>query len=277
MPPFEHGAAIVMHSTTKFIGGHGTSIGGIIVDGGNFDWEAHKDRFPMLNEPDPSYHGAVWTEAVKPMGPIAYIIKARVTLLRDLGSAMSPFNGFQFIQGLETLPLRIRAHSENAATVAEYLSGHDKVGKVIHPSVMDGEARRRADAVLSGGYGGLCGSEFASGGKEAGQKFIDSLNMFYHVANIEIPQPRHSSGNDHAFAVVAGRTGTNRRHRFICTAIDRNRTYRRYHQRSRSGAGSGIELGAMAGSQYNLGRFPFTRMRRNRRDDWIAASLPKTP
>ncbi len=182
--PFEHGAAIVIHSTTKFIGGHGTSIGGIIIDGGNFDWEAHKERFPMLNEPDPSYHGAVWTEAVKPMGPIAYIIKARVTLLRDLGSAMSPFNGFQFIQGLETLPLRIRAHSENAAKVAEYLSGHDKVGKVIHPSVMDREARRRADAVLSGGYGGLCGFEFASGGKEAGQKFIDSLNMFYHVANI---------------------------------------------------------------------------------------------
>ena len=90
----------------------GTSIGGMIVDGGNFDWEAHKDRFPMLNEPDPSYHGAVWTEAVKPMGPVAYIIKARVTLLRDLGSAMSPFNAFQFIQGMETLPLRMRAHCE---------------------------------------------------------------------------------------------------------------------------------------------------------------------
>ena len=119
--PFDHGAAIVMHSTTKFIGGHGTSIGGIIVDGGNFDWEAHKDRFPMLNQPDPSYHGAIWTEAVKPMGPIAYIIKARVTLLRDLGSAMSPFNGFQFIQGSETLPLRMRAHSENGAAVAEFL------------------------------------------------------------------------------------------------------------------------------------------------------------
>jgi len=182
--PFEHGAAIVMHSTTKYIGGHGTSIGGIIVDGGNFDWESHKDRFPMLNEPDPSYHGAVWTEAVKPMGPVAYIIKARVTLLRDLGSAMSPFNGFQFIQGLETLPLRMRAHCENAVAVAEYLAGHDKVGKVIHPSRMDGEARRRADAVLTGGYGGLMGFEFVSGGKEAGQKFIDNLKMFYHVANI---------------------------------------------------------------------------------------------
>ena len=105
--PLEHGAAVVVHSTTKYIGGHGTSIGGIIVDGGNFDWAAHRERFPTLNEPDPSYHGAVWTEAVKPLGPIAYIIRARVVLLRDIGACMSPFNAFQFIQGLETLPLRI--------------------------------------------------------------------------------------------------------------------------------------------------------------------------
>jgi O-acetylhomoserine (thiol)-lyase len=156
----------------------------MIVDGGNFDWEGHKDRFPMLNEPDPSYHGAVWTEAVKPMGPVAYIIKARVTLLRDLGSAMSPFNAFQFIQGMETLPLRMRAHCENANAVAAYLSTHDKVAHVIHPSLMDGEDKRRADAVLSGGYGGLLGFEVKAGGKESGQKFIDSLKMFYHVANI---------------------------------------------------------------------------------------------
>jgi O-acetylhomoserine (thiol)-lyase len=182
--PFEHGAAVVMHSTTKYIGGHGTSIGGMIVDGGNFDWEAHKDRFPMLNEPDPSYHGAVWTEAVKPMGPVAYIIKARVTLLRDLGAALSPFNAFQIIQGMETLPLRMRAHCKNADSVAAYLSKHGKIAKVIHPSLMDGEDRRRADAVMSGGYGGLLGFEFKDAGKEAGQKFIDSLQMFYHVANI---------------------------------------------------------------------------------------------
>ena len=182
--PFDHGAAVVVYSTTKYIGGHGTSIGGMIVDGGNFDWEAHKERFPMLNEPDPSYHGAVWTEAVKPMGPVAYIIKARVTLLRDMGAAMSPFNAFQFIQGLETLPLRMRAHCENATAVAAYLSKHDKVAQVIHPSVMDGEDRRRADAVMSGGYGGLVGFDFGDGGKAAGQKFIDSLKLFYHVANI---------------------------------------------------------------------------------------------
>jgi O-acetylhomoserine (thiol)-lyase len=182
--PFEHGAAVVMYSTTKYIGGHGSSIGGMIIDGGNFDWEAQKDRFPMLNEPDPSYHGAVWTEATKPLGPVAYIIKARVTLLRDLGPAISPFNSFQIIQGIETLPLRMRAHSENALAVSEYLSKHDKVGKVIHPSRMKGENKRRADAVMCGGYGGLVGFEFKDGGKEAGQKFIDALQMFYHVANI---------------------------------------------------------------------------------------------
>ncbi len=181
--PFDHGAAIIVHSTTKYIGGHGTSIGGVIVDGGNFDWEAHADRFPMLNQPDPSYHGAVWTQAVKPLGPIAYIIKARVTLLRDIGAAVSPFNAFMFIQGLETLPLRIRAHCENATKVADYLAGHDKVTRVIFPGLMQGEARRRADTYLKGGYGALVGFELA-GGKEAGQTFIEALKMFYHVANI---------------------------------------------------------------------------------------------
>jgi O-acetylhomoserine (thiol)-lyase len=130
--PFDHGAAIVLHSTTKYIGGHGTSIGGILVDGGNFDWEKHKDRFPMLNTPDPSYHGAVWTQAVKPLGPIAYILKARVTLLRDIGAPMSPFNAFMFIQGLETLPLRMRVHCDNANLVAKHLAKHAKITKVIH-------------------------------------------------------------------------------------------------------------------------------------------------
>ena len=181
--PIKHGAAITMHSTTKYIGGHGTSIGGIIVDGGNFDWEKHADRFPMLNKPDPSYHGAVWTQAVKPLGPIAYILKARVTLLRDVGAAMSPFNAFMFIQGLETVALRMRQHCSNASAVAEYLTKHSKVSKVIYPGVMTGEAKRRADTYLKGGYGGLVGFEL-KGGKDAGRKFIDSLKMFYHVANI---------------------------------------------------------------------------------------------
>jgi O-acetylhomoserine (thiol)-lyase len=181
--PLKHGASIVMHSTTKYIGGHGTSIGGVIVDGGNFDWEKHAARFPMLNTPDPSYHGAVWTQAVKPLGPIAYIIKARVTLLRDVGAAMSPFNAFMFIQGLETLPLRMRAHCSNAMAVAQHLSKHPKVTKVIYPGLMTGETKRRADADFKGGYGGLLGFEL-KGGKAAGAKFIEALKMFYHVANI---------------------------------------------------------------------------------------------
>ncbi len=181
--PFDHGAAIVIYSTTKYIGGHGTSIGGAIVDGGNFDWEANAARFPGLNQPDPSYHGAVWTQAVKPLGPIAYIIKARVTLLRDLGAAMSPFNAFLFIQGMETLPLRMREHVKNAQAVANYLNSHPSVSKVIYPSLASGEEKRRADAYLKGGFGALLGFEI-KGGLEAGRKFIDSLKLLYHVANI---------------------------------------------------------------------------------------------
>jgi len=181
--PIRYGAAVTLHSTTKYIGGHGNSIGGIIVDGGNFDWEKHADRFPMLNTPDPSYHGAIWTQAVKPLGPIAYIIKARVTLLRDVGAAMSPFNAFQFIQGLETVVLRMRQHCSNTAAVAQYLVKHPKIVKVIFPGLMAGEMKRRADAYLTGGYGGLVGFEL-KGGRDAGRKFIDKLMMFYHVANI---------------------------------------------------------------------------------------------
>ncbi|MBY0430436.1 MAG: PLP-dependent transferase, partial [Rhodospirillales bacterium] len=155
--PFEHGAHIIVYSTTKFIGGHGTSVGGMVVDSGKFDWEKHAKRFPLLSEPDPSYHGAVWIEAVKPLGPIAYILRMRVTLLRDVGAAMSPFNAFQFIQGLETLPLRMRAHCENAAKVSSFLASHPKVERVNHPSQQSGEFRRRADAYLKGGYGALLG------------------------------------------------------------------------------------------------------------------------
>jgi len=181
--PFDHGAHIVVHSTTKYIGGHGTSIGGMIIDGGKFDWEAHAERFPMLNTPDPSYHGAVWTQAVKPLGPIAYIIKARVTLQRDLGASMSPFNAFQFIQGLETLPLRMREHCANAAAVASYLTRHPAVTRVVYPGLFGGRARELANTYLRGGYGGLVGFEL-SGGRDAGRRFIDALEMFYHVANI---------------------------------------------------------------------------------------------
>jgi O-acetylhomoserine (thiol)-lyase len=182
--PFDHGAAIVVHSTTKYIGGHGTSIGGIIVDGGNFDWAAHPERFPTLNEPDPSYHGAVWTEAVKPLGPIAYITRARVVLLRDVGSCLSPFNAFQFIQGLETLPLRMREHSRNALAVVQHLKRHSAVQRVIYAGLHeDPEQRRRANIYLRGGFGGLVGFELRQG-REAGARFIDAVRLFYHVANI---------------------------------------------------------------------------------------------
>jgi O-acetylhomoserine (thiol)-lyase len=181
--PLDHGAAVVVYSSTKYIGGHGTSLGGLVVDGGNFDWAAHSDRFPLLTRPDPSYHGAVWTEAAKPLGPVAYILKMRLTLLRDIGAATTPFNAFLHIQGLETLPLRMRAHCENAIKVAEYLARHPKVTKVIHPSQQTGKARARADAYLKGGSGALLGFEL-KGGREAGRAFIDALRMFYHVANI---------------------------------------------------------------------------------------------
>jgi O-acetylhomoserine (thiol)-lyase len=181
--PLALGAAVVMHSTTKFIGGHGTSIGGVVVDGGNFDWEAHADRFPTLNTPDPSYHGAVWTQAVKGLGPIAYIIRMRTCLLRDLGAPMAPMNAFLFLQGMETLPLRMERHCANALKVAAHLAAHPAVERVIHPSLMTGEAKRRADAALKGGYGSLMGFEL-KGGAEAGRKFIEALKMFYHVANI---------------------------------------------------------------------------------------------
>ena len=181
--PFLHGAAVIVHSTTKYIGGHGTSIGGVIIDGGNFPWEKFKERQPTLNTPDPSYHGAVWSEAAAPLGPIAYILKARVTLLRDIGGAMSPFNAFQFIQGLETLPLRIREHCKNAETVADYLKGHSQITKVIFPKYFSGENKIRTQNYLEEGYGALVGFEI-KGGKEAGKAFINALELFYHVANI---------------------------------------------------------------------------------------------
>jgi O-acetylhomoserine (thiol)-lyase len=181
--PFDHGAAIVVYSTTKYIGGHGTSIGGMIVDGGNFDWSAFPQRQPNLNTPDPGYHGAVWAEAAKPLGPIAYILRARTVLLRDLGAALSPFNAFQILQGLETLPLRMPRHCENALAVARFLTDRKEVTSVIHPSVQDGMQRDRAARIMTGGLGGLLGFELA-GGKAAGNRFIDALKLFYHVANI---------------------------------------------------------------------------------------------
>ncbi len=181
--PFDHGAAVVMYSATKYLGGHGTSIGGLVIDGGNFDWEANPARQPLLNTPDPSYHGAVWSQAVKPLGPIAYILKMRVTLLRDLGAAISPFNAFMILQGMETLALRMRAHCENASAVAAFLATRPEVARVIHPSLATGLDGERVAKYLPGGKGGMIGMELA-GGKPAGLAFIKALKLFYHVANI---------------------------------------------------------------------------------------------
>src|SRR6201989_2292320 len=161
--PFDHGAAVVMYSTTKYIGGHGTSIGGVVIDGGNFDWEANPTRQPAMNTPDPSYHGAVWSQAAKPLGPIAYILKMRVTLLRDLGAAMAPFNAFLFIQGVETLALRMREHSRNALSVANYLAERKGVSRVIHPAHHSGIGAERTAKYLPRGQGGLVGFELAGG------------------------------------------------------------------------------------------------------------------
>jgi O-acetylhomoserine (thiol)-lyase len=181
--PLAHGAAVVVHSTTKYIGGHGTTIGGVIVDGGTFPWEQFRDRFPLLSEPDPAYHGANWIDAAKPLGPIAFVLRARVSLLRDIGAAVSPLGAFQTIQGLESLPVRLERHVANAARVADFLTEQAKVSRVIYPGLQTGEARRRADALLRGGYGGLVGFEL-TGGAAAGRRFIDALQLFYHVANI---------------------------------------------------------------------------------------------
>jgi len=181
--PLDHGAAIVMHSTTKYIGGHGTSIGGIVVDGGNFDWEQHADRFPLLNQPDPSYHGAVWTQAVKGMGPVAYIIKARVTLQRDLGMAMSPFNAFLFLQGLETLSLRMERHVQNATAVANYLDGHALASRVTYPGLAGSPYRTLVDKYLPRGAGAVFSFE-CHGGRAGGQEFIRAVTLWSHLANV---------------------------------------------------------------------------------------------
>lgn len=181
--PLEHGAAVVVHSATKYIGGHGTTIGGLIIDGGNFPWEQFPERCPTLHQPDPSYHGAIWLEKAKPLGPIAYLVRTRCVLLRDIGAASNPFAAFQLLQGIETLPLRIRQHSENAARVAEFLRIRPNVTRVIYPGFHIGLTGERARKYLRGGFGGLLGLELA-GGREAGRTFINALKLFYHVANI---------------------------------------------------------------------------------------------
>jgi O-acetylhomoserine (thiol)-lyase len=179
--PIEHGADIVVYSATKFIGGHGTSIGGVIVDSGKFDWT--NGKFPLISGPEPSYHGLDFVAALAPLGNIAYIIKARVTLLRDIGAALSPFNAFLLIQGLETLPLRIERHAQNALAVAEWLSRHPKVTWVNYPGLPSSPNHAAAQKYLPKGAGAILGFG-VQGGLEGGRKFIDSLKLVSHLANV---------------------------------------------------------------------------------------------
>ncbi|MCX5854905.1 MAG: aminotransferase class I/II-fold pyridoxal phosphate-dependent enzyme, partial [Deltaproteobacteria bacterium] len=179
--PIDSGVDIVVYSATKFIGGHGTSLGGVIVDSGKFDWT--NGKFPLIAEPDPSYHGLNFVEALKPMGNIAYIIKARVTLLRDLGPALSPFNAFLFLQGLETLHLRMPRHCENALAVAGYLEKHPKVSWVNYPGLKSSPECGRVNKYLPKGAGAILGFGIR-GGLAAGKTFIDSLELISHLANV---------------------------------------------------------------------------------------------
>ena len=178
--PFDLGADIVVHSLTKYIGGHGTSLGGMIVDSGKFDWVANKDRFPILNEPDPSYHGVVYTEA---LGPAAFIGRARVAPLRNTGAALSPFNAFLILQGLETLGLRMERHVANTLKVAEYLKAHPKVAWVAYAGLPDSPYNAVAKRISKGSGSGIL-SFGITGGKEAGGRFIDALQMILRLVNI---------------------------------------------------------------------------------------------
>ncbi len=177
--PIEHGADIVVHSATKFIGGHGTSIGGVIVDGGKFDWKA-SGKFPGLTNPDPSYHGVVYTDAV---GPVAYIIKMRVQLLRDMGAAIAPFNSFLLLQGLETLHLRMERHSSNALAAAQFLEGHEAVEWVNYPGLPSHPSYDLAQKYLPKGQGAIL-TFGIKGGIEAGKKVINAVQLFSHLANV---------------------------------------------------------------------------------------------
>jgi len=178
--PFEHGADIVVHSLTKYMGGHGTTIAGAVVDSGNFPWEEHSDRFPMMNEPDPSYHGVVYTQA---LGNAAYIGRCRVVPLRNMGAALSPFNAFQILQGIETLALRMDRHCENAQKVAEYLSSHDQVEWVSYAGLSSHSDNVLVKRQLGGKASGIL-SFGIKGGEEAGAKFIDALQLVVRLVNI---------------------------------------------------------------------------------------------
>jgi O-acetylhomoserine (thiol)-lyase len=178
--PLKHGADIIVHSATKYLGGHGTAVAGVIVDGGTFDWAANAERFPQFVEPDPSYHGLVYTEA---LGNLAYIIKARIQLLRDLGTAVAPFNAFLIAQGIETLSLRVERHVSNAQSLAQWLEQHDQVEKVNYSGLPSSPWYERGQKYAPNGAGAVLSFEI-KGGLDAGKRFVDALELFSHVANI---------------------------------------------------------------------------------------------
>lgn len=177
---FDHGVDVAVHSATKYLGGHGNSLGGVIVDSGKFDWAAHADRFPGLTSPDEAYHGVVWTDAA---GPAAFIIRARTVLLRNTGAAIAPMNSFLLLQGIETLHLRMERHSSNALAVAKHLEQHPKVAWVNYPGLETSETHEIAKRILKGGFGGLVSFGVASG-REGGTAFVEGLELFSHLANI---------------------------------------------------------------------------------------------
>ena len=179
---FEHGADIAVHSATKYMGGHGTTIAGVVVDSGTFDWVANAERFPGLTKPDPSYHGVVWSDA---LGPAAYIGRVRTVMLRNTGAALSPFNAFLILQGLETLALRMERHCENALAVAKHLKNHAGVNWVNYSGLEDDKYHETAKRILNTGvgFGGIV-TFGIEGGREAGKTFIESLDLFTHLANI---------------------------------------------------------------------------------------------
>ena len=178
--PLEHGADVVVHSATKFLGGHGSSLGGVIVDGGSFDWKANADKFPTLAKPDPSYHGAIFADVA---GAAAFVTRIRAVILRDTGAAISPFNAWILLQGVETLSLRVERHVENALKVVEFLNGHPKVAKVNHPSLPDHPDNALYQKYFPNGGGSIFTFEIA-GGQEEAWKFIDSLQIFSLLANV---------------------------------------------------------------------------------------------
>ena len=273
---FEQGADIAVHSATKYIGGHGTSIGGIVVDSGNFDWTANAERYPGLTKPDPSYHGVVWADA---LGPAAYIGRVRTVLLRNLGAAASPFNAWMFIQGLETLPLRIERHSSNALAVARHLEAHDAVNWVNYPGLDSSPYKEVADRVLTGGYGGLV-TFGISGGLEAGKAFIESLELFSHLANIgdakslaiHNASTTHSQLNEEELAVLRRDAGHG-------APVDRDRERRRHHRGPRPGTrqGSGSRGGLIDAVPGSVGYVEPQRVVLFTEDDPLVLESGATP